>query len=340
MTMTHGGWIVLAALAAGTPAFAQDAAVYCTQHYTWNSSLQIGRSATLMYVVGTGRPYTGCPGAVEVEASIEGVTGSAAAAQGGFTAQVTKQVPVAGAGTYATLGRHKHAFVALVSVYHSASSADVTLPEPEMDCSVFNGGGDYYVWDSMEGRCVPFLGSPIIVDTGRDGYRLTSVKNGVHFDLDVDGVPELTAWTRRDSDDAFLAMDRNRNGLIDNGTELFGNHTPAYADRTEVTTLNGFEALAFLQGSAYGPSRLDHQIDRADAAFAQLLLWRDANHNGLSEPDELTPLGAAGVRAISTTYKETKRVDRFGNEFRQKGRIAWSDGYEDAVFDVWLQHDR
>ena len=147
---------------------------------------------------------------------------------------------------------------------------------------------------------MPFLGSPIIVDTGRDGYRLTSVKNGVHFDLNADGTPELTAWTRRDSDDAFLAMDRNGNGRIDDGTELFGNYTPAYTDRTDVTTLNGFEALAFLQGSAYGRSRLDHQIDRADAAFARLLLWRDANHNGLSEPDELTPLGAAGVRAIST----------------------------------------
>ena len=117
------------------------------------------------------------------------------------------------------------------------------------------------------------------------------MKNGVHFDLDADGVPELTAWTRRDSDDAFLAMDRNRNGRIDDGTELFGNDTPAYADRTDVTTLNGFEALAFLQGSSYGRSRLDHQIDRADAAFARLLLWRDANHNGLSEPDELTPRG-------------------------------------------------
>ena len=49
-------------------------------------------------------------------------------------------------------------------------------------------------------------------------------------------------------------------------------------------------------------------------------------------------MGAAGVRAIGTDYKEKKRVDRFGNEFRQKGRIVWADGYQDAVFDVWLQH--
>ena len=80
-----------------------------------------------------------------------------------------------------------------------------------------------------QGRCVVFLGSPIIVDTARDGYRLTSVANGVYFDVNADGTPERTAWTRRDSDDAFLAMDRNGNGRIDDGTELFGNYTPAYA---------------------------------------------------------------------------------------------------------------
>ena len=104
-----------------------------------------------------------------------------------------------------------------------------------------------------------------------------------------------------------------------------------------MTTINGFEALAFLQTSSYGNSRPDRQIDGADAAFGRLLLWRDANHNGISEEEELTPLSAAGVRAIGTDYKETRRVDRFGNQFRQKGRIAWADGVVDVVFDVWLQ---
>ena len=290
--------------------------------------------------MGTARPYSLCPGAVEVEASVEGVPGSAAASQGGLSAQVRRQLPVAGSGTYVTLGKHKHAFVALVVSLPQRDHRNRDIAGTRVRLLGVQRGGDYYVWDALEENCVPFLGSPIIVDAARDGYRLTSVKNGVHFDLDADGAPELTAWTRRDSDDAFLAMDRNRNGLIDNGTELFGNYTPAYADRTDVTTLNGFEALAFLQGSAYGRSRLDHQIDRADAAFSRLLLWRDANHNGLSEPDELTPSARPAFGRSGTDLQGDKRVDRFGNEFRQKGRIAWSDGYEDAVFDMWLQHDR
>ena len=66
------------------------------------------------------------------------------------------------------------------------------------------------------------------------------------------------------------------------------------------------------------------------------MLWRDANHNGISEPDELRSLSQAGVIGISTEYKEKKRTDRYGNQFRQRGTIFWEDG-RDAVFDVWLQ---
>jgi hypothetical protein len=184
------------------------------------------------------------------------------------------------------------------------------------------------------------MGSPIIIDTKRDGFHLTSAANGVNFDLDTNGVPELIAWTEADSDDGWLAMDRNGNGKIDNGSELFGNYTPAHNGSTDPfdTTDNGFDALRFLQGGTYGSSVSDHQIDSRDAAFSRLLLWRDKNHNGISEADELTPVVKAGIASISTDFKEKKRVDGQGNEFRQKGSLLWSDGATEPIFDVYLKH--
>ena len=130
-------------------------------------------------------------------------------------------------------------------------------------------------------------------------------------------------------------MDRNGNGRIDDGSELFGNHTPVYAG-TAVTTANGFEALAFLEGPSFGPSTLDARIDARDALFPRLLLWRDANHNGISESDELRPLAGAGLVAIDTLYETARRRDRYGNEFRQRAKGTWADG-EYFIYDVWLK---
>ena len=201
--------------------------------------------------------------------------------------------------------------------------------DPAYACEVMQGG----VWTPS--GCQP-PNCPIIVDTGRDGYKLTSLENGVRFDLNADGIPEQVSWTKRDSDDAFLAMDRNGNGIIDDGTELFGNHTPVRPDSPDVTTPNGFEALKFVEAPIYGQSERNEVINQRDAAFSKMVLWRDLNHNGISEPDELQSLSEAGLEAIGTDYKNTKRVDKNGNEFRQRGRVLWKDGQYDHVFDVWL----
>ena len=78
-------------------------------------------------------------------------------------------------------------------------------------------------------RCVP--GSPIIIDVAGRGFHLTDAAGGVLFDIDADGTKEKIAWTQATSSNAFLVLDRNHNGTIDDGSELFGNFTPQPASR-------------------------------------------------------------------------------------------------------------
>jgi hypothetical protein len=162
--------------------------------------------------------------------------------------------------------------------------------------------------------------SPIIIDTNADGFHLTSPAEGVLFDLAGDQYPVQTAWTASWSENAFLGLDRDDNGRIDNGTELFGNVTTQPAS----SNANGFSALAVFDSPEYGGNS-DGVIDARDAVFAKLRLWIDQNHNGVSERDELFTLSELGVLSIELKYQEHKWKDAFGNIFRYRARVHWAD---------------
>lgn len=318
------------------PSF-RDMVIECGSVVLTNTSHQFGDFAWLEYIVETRRSLNTCPIILQTEAWVTGVDNSALLRTGIFAASARRQVPVPPPmyRRWQTLGKH-WLVVAILGWFElggTSSFATISPPparDPAYECEVMQGGR----W--LGGFC-ELPNCPLIVDTARDGYRLTSVENGVRFDLNADGVPEQVAWTRRDSDDAFLVMDRNGNGQIDDGTELFGNFTPVFPDKPDVTAANGFEALRFTEAPAYGQSYADRQIDRRDAVYARLLLWRDRNHNGYSEPDELEPLKRSGIAAIETDYRSSRKVDRHGNEFRQRGRVIWKDSGADQIYDVWLQ---
>jgi hypothetical protein len=166
--------------------------------------------------------------------------------------------------------------------------------------------------------CRP-VGCPILIDLENDGIRLTGLADPVRFDIDADGDADLISWT--DRSEGILALDRNGNGTIDDGGELFGNAT-LLADGT--LALNGYLALAELDSWALGGNG-DKFIDSADALFGSLRMWTDRDHDGISQPEELQTLAETSIRRFELNYRRSHRTDRYGNEFRFLGR-AWKAG--------------
>lgn len=195
-------------------------------------------------------------------------------------------------------------------------------PLDDTDDSNRDAGGGHGDSDADEDPFDNPIRTPLVIDLDGDGVELVSLDNSTaYFDLNVDGFAERTGWAS--SDDGFLAFDVNGNGRIDDNTELFGDGT-GYSD--------GFAQLA------QHDSNLDSVLDSLDTDFANLLVWRDLNQDGLSQADELLSLSETGIASIDLSAQEIDETNE-GHWVSHRSSVTFDDGVTTAIDDVHFENE-
>jgi hypothetical protein len=165
--------------------------------------------------------------------------------------------------------------------------------------------------------------TPLVLDLDGDGVETRSYADGTRFDLDVDGDLDRTGWVS--PDDGLLVRDLDGDGLINDGTELFGSAT-RLPDGS--VARDGFEALASLDSNG------DGRIDADDPAFAELRVWQDRNSDGLTGADELKTLGDLSINSLGSQPSVQLRADQ-GNLIGLSSTYDSPDGSRELA-DVWF----
>ncbi|MDD3761569.1 MAG: calcium-binding protein [Acidithiobacillus sp.] len=182
-------------------------------------------------------------------------------------------------------------------------------------------------WDRAKNWTWPR--DPIILDLDGDGLETIGLaSSNVYFDFDADGVLTKTGWAGKD--DALLVWDRNGNGRIDTGAELFGDFTVL---PNGTLAPNGFAALAALDSNG------DGILDASDPAFAELKLWRDANQDGQTGEGELISLLDAGIVSLDLANTLKNQSLANGNTFSREGSFTRADGSTSAIGEFKLATD-
>jgi Ca2+-binding RTX toxin-like protein len=162
---------------------------------------------------------------------------------------------------------------------------------------------------------------PLVLDLDGDGVEATAIDLAslTLFDHDADNIKTATGWIH--SDDGILVLDRNANGTIDSGRELFGDNTLLEnGPNAGQLAANGYEALADLDLNA------DGVINASDAVFSQLRIWQDFDQDGISDAGELFTLADKSISSISLTATQTNTPLGNGNTQAWTGSFTRTDG--------------
>jgi hypothetical protein len=171
-----------------------------------------------------------------------------------------------------------------------------TDPDNDGDAGVPGETDDYSY--TVTGSTPTFPADPLVLDLGHI-VQTVGTDAGIQFDFTGNGIKHAAGWLG--ASNGFLVMDRNGNGVIDNGTELFGDSTPLYDAAGNVTghAGNGYGALAAQD------TNHDNVVNSSDANFSALRVWQDLNQDGVSQGNELFTLGQEGItqlNAYATVY--------------------------------------
>jgi len=177
----------------------------------------------------------------------------------------------------------------------------------------------------------PVRVDPLAIDLDGDGIEtvgIGSTGQPITFDHNADGVRTGSGWVS--GDDAWLVLDRNANGTIDTGRELFG---------VDTLKANGQLATSGLDALRDLDTNLDGLFNASDAAFAQVQLWRDANQDGISQASELTSLAAQGIASISLSGTTATTNLNNGNTVGATTTVTRTDGTTTRAYDLNTAHN-
>ena len=185
-------------------------------------------------------------------------------------------------------------------------------------------------WDNLFRNPLLRQYDPLTLDLDGNGIETLASNGhkGALFDHDKNGIRTATGWVGKD--DGFLVYDRNGDGVVNDGGELFGDNTLL---KNGERATNGYQALADLDDNG------DGKVDAADSAFAKLRVWRDLNQDGISQEGELLTLEEARVKALNLANKNTDRDLGNGNSLAEEGTYTDSDGNEKQMGDLNLAAD-